>query len=95
RDAFAVLFFVSVGMLFDPVQLMKAPGLFVATVAIVLLGKPAAAFLIVTLLGYGSRIALGVSVALSQIGEFSLILATVADQLGIFPAGATNALVGA
>ncbi|PYS48614.1 MAG: sodium:proton exchanger, partial [Acidobacteria bacterium] len=95
RDAFAVLFFVSVGMLFDPVQLMKAPGLFVATVAIVLLAKPAAAFLIVTLLGYGSRIALGVSVALSQIGEFSLILATVADQLGIFPAGATNALVGA
>jgi monovalent cation:H+ antiporter-2, CPA2 family len=95
RDAFAVLFFVSVGMLLDPVQLMKAPGLFLASLAIVLLGKPAAAFLIVKVLGYRSQIARGVSVVLAQIGEFSLILATVSDQLGIFPAGATNAIVGA
>ncbi len=93
RDAFAVLFFVSVGMLFDPVRLMRDPGLFVATLGIVLLGKPAAAFVIVKVFGYGSRIALGISAALSQIGEFSLILAAVACGLKIFPAGASNILV--
>jgi CPA2 family monovalent cation:H+ antiporter-2 len=70
RDAFAVLFFVSVGMLFDPAALMKSPHLLLATLAIVLLGKPIAAFLIVTLLGYGSKAAIGVAVALAQIGEF-------------------------
>jgi monovalent cation:H+ antiporter-2, CPA2 family len=95
RDAFAVLFFVSVGMLLDPAALMKSPGLLLATLAIVLLGKPLAAFLIVTLLGYGSKVALGVAAALAQIGEFSLILATVGDELNIFPAGATNLIVAA
>jgi CPA2 family monovalent cation:H+ antiporter-2 len=95
RDAFAVLFFVSVGMLFDPLELTRSIGLFAATSAIVLLGKPLAAFLITTLFGYGWRIALGISVALAQIGEFSLILATVADELSIFPPNATNALIGA
>src|SRR3989454_201360 len=69
RDAFAVLFFVSIGMLFDPVQIVHAPGLFVAILGIVLLGKPIAAFLIVMLFGYGARIALGISIALAQIGE--------------------------
>src|SRR6185295_8768653 len=92
---FSVLFFVSIGMVFDPIQLMTTPGLFVITLAIVLVGKPLAAFLIVSLFGYGSRIALGVSLALAQIGEFSLIVATVSDQLGIFAPGATNALVAA
>jgi len=93
RDAFAVLFFVSVGMVLDPGALMKSPGLLLATLAIVLLGKPIAAFLIVTLLGYGSKIAIGVAVALSQIGEFSLILATVGDQLNILASGATNLII--
>ncbi|MBI4474854.1 MAG: cation:proton antiporter [Acidobacteria bacterium] len=95
RDAFAVLFFVSVGMLLDPGTLMNSPRLLLATLAIVLLGKPIAALLIVTLLGYGSKIAIGVAVALAQIGEFSLILATVGDQLNILPGGATNLIVAA
>ena len=95
RDAFAVLFFVSVGMLFDPGALMNSPHLLLATLSIVLLGKPIAAFLIVALLGYSSRIGIGVAVALAQIGEFSLILATVGDQLKILPVGATNLIVAA
>src|SRR2546425_4764957 len=95
RDAFAVLFFVSIGMVLDPGALMKAPGLLLTTLAIVLLAKPMAAFLIVTLLGYGSKIGIGVAVALSQIGEFSLILATVGDQLNILAPGATNLIIAA
>src|SRR5262245_21389076 len=95
RDAFAMLFFVSVGMLFDPAALMKSPHWLLTTLAIVLLVKPIAAFLIVTVLGYGSKIAFGVAVALAQIGEFSLILASVGDQLKILPEGATNLLVAA
>src|SRR5262245_18580651 len=79
RDAFAVLFFVSVGMLFDPVALTNSLGLFVATLVIVVVGKPLAAFLIVVLFGHGWRVALSISTVLAQIGEFSLILATVAD----------------
>jgi CPA2 family monovalent cation:H+ antiporter-2 len=95
RDAFAVLFFVSVGMLFDPADLLDAPGLLLAALGIVLVGKPLAAFGIVILLGYPSRMALGVAAALAQIGEFSLILATVGDQLGVLAPGTTNVLVAA
>ncbi len=93
RDAFAVLFFVSVGMLLDPGTLLNSPGMLITTLAIVVVGKPAAAFLIVTLLGYGSKTGFAVGFALAQIGEFSLILATVGDQLNILPSGATNLLV--
>ena len=93
RDAFAVLFFVSVGMLLDPVALTAAPLLLIITLAIILIGKPIAAFAIVSLLGYGSKIAVGVAVALAQIGEFSLILASLADQLNIFPKGTSNLIV--
>jgi CPA2 family monovalent cation:H+ antiporter-2 len=95
RDAFAVLFFVSVGMILDPRALMAAPGLLAATLAIILIGKPVTAFCIAVLFGHGSRVAAGVAIALAQIGEFSLILATVGDQLGILPAGATNDIVAA
>jgi CPA2 family monovalent cation:H+ antiporter-2 len=95
RDAFAVLFFVSVGMLFDPASLLESPQFLLVTLAIILIGKPIAAFAIVTLLGYGSKIAIGVAVALAQIGEFSLILANVGDQLNILPNGATNLIVAA
>src|SRR5215510_6927755 len=95
RDAFAVLFFVSVGMLLDPAALLKSPSLLLVTLAIVLLGKPIAAFLIVTLLGYSSKIAIGVAVALAQIGEFSLILATVGNQLNILSGSASNMIVAA
>jgi K+:H+ antiporter len=93
RDAFAVLFFVSVGMLLDPGALVMSPGLLFVTLAIVLVGKPIAAFIIVILFRYGSKIALGVAVALAQIGEFSLILVLVGDQLKILPEGATNLIV--
>jgi CPA2 family monovalent cation:H+ antiporter-2 len=95
RDAFAVLFFVSVGMLFDPKALAAAPGLLLLTLAIVLVGKPLAAFGIVRLLGYNSAIAIGVSVALAQIGEFSLILVRAGDQLQILPAGTTALIIAA
>jgi CPA2 family monovalent cation:H+ antiporter-2 len=95
RDAFAVLFFVSVGMILDPRALMDAPGILAATLAIILIGKPGVAFLIAVLFGHGSRVAAGVAIALAQIGEFSLILATVGDQLKILPDGATNVIVAA
>jgi len=93
RDAFSVLFFVSVGMLLDPKALMASPVLLLISVCVVLIGKPLAAFAIVVLMGYGSRVALGVSVALSQIGEFSLILATVGQQLNILPESAANTII--
>lgn len=95
RDAFAVLFFVSVGMLFDPSYLLEAPGLVTATLAIILLGKPFAALAIVLFLGYPFRVAMSVAVALAQIGEFSFILAAVGRQLGILSENATNAIVAA
>ena len=95
RDAFAVLFFVSVGMLFNPAYLLEAPILVAATVAIVMLGKPLAALGIALFLGYPIRVALAVAIALSQIGEFSFILATMGTQLKILPDGAMNTLVAA
>ena len=93
RDAFAVLFFVSVGMLFDPHALLAAPGAILATLAIVLLGKPLAAMGIVLWLGYPVRVALAVSMSLAQIGEFSFILAALGKELGILEPVAVNALV--
>lgn len=95
RDAFAVLFFVSVGMLFNPAQLAAEPWLVAATLGIVLLGKPLAALGIVLALGYAPRVALSVAVALAQIGEFSFILASVGRSLGIVGDSASNALVAA
>jgi CPA2 family monovalent cation:H+ antiporter-2 len=93
RDAFAVLFFVSVGMLLDPNQLWTAPGLIAATLAVVLVAKPVAALVLVVGLRYPPRVALGVAVALAQIGEFSFILAALGSKLGILPAEASGALV--
>ena len=93
RDAFSVLFFVSVGMLFDPWQALAAPALIVLTLMIVVIGKPLAAIIIVALLGYGSHIAFGVAIALAQIGEFSFLLATLGRQLGVLPEAAMNAIV--
>jgi CPA2 family monovalent cation:H+ antiporter-2 len=93
RDAFAVLFFVSVGMLFDPTKVAEGWPLMLATLAIVLVGKPAAALVVVLLFGRPLSSALSIAVALAQIGEFSFILASLASTLNILPAGATNALV--
>lgn len=83
RDAFAVLFFVSVGMLFDPNILVEQPLAVAASVLIVVFGKSAAAFLIVRAFGHPSGTALTVSASLAQIGEFSFILANLAVALGI------------
>lgn len=95
RDAFAVLFFVSVGMLLDPAALVTQWPLALATLAIVLLGKPLAALIVVLALGRPLVVALSVSAALAQIGEFSFILATLATSLGILPKEAGTALVAA
>lgn len=95
RDAFAVLFFVSVGMLFDPAHLVHEPGLVLTTLVIILIGKPLAALIIVLVLGYAPRVALSVAVALAQIGEFSFILATVGRDLGVLGESGANTIVAA
>jgi CPA2 family monovalent cation:H+ antiporter-2 len=85
RDAFAVLFFVSVGMLFDPWILLTSPGKVLAVVAIIMFGKPLAAILIVMVLGRPVRTGLIVGAGLAQIGEFSFILAQLGLSLGMLP----------
>lgn len=86
RDAFAVLFFVSVGMLFDPGILLRAPGPLIGTLAIILIGKSVAAWLIMRAYGRSQTAALTISASLAQIGEFSFILAGLGTALGILPA---------
>jgi CPA2 family monovalent cation:H+ antiporter-2 len=81
QDAFSVLFFVSVGMLFDPAILVQAPFKVALVVAIILFGKSLAAFCIVLLFRYPLNTALTVSASLAQIGEFSFILAGLGMQL--------------
>lgn len=81
RDAFAVLFFVSVGMLFDPYVILDHPGLFLGLLAVVLIVKPLTAFAIVWFLRYSVRSAITVAIALAQIGEFSFLLAEEAFRL--------------
>ncbi|MBG3878346.1 sodium:proton exchanger [Desulfovibrio oxamicus] len=93
RDAFAVLFFVSVGMLFDPASLATGWPLMLITLGIVLVGKPLAALLVVLMLGHPLRKAVSVAVALAQIGEFSFILASLGTALGVLPPEAGNAMV--
>jgi CPA2 family monovalent cation:H+ antiporter-2 len=95
RDAFAVLFFVSVGMLFNPESLAEEPLLIAATLAVVMIGKPVAAFAIVTLFRYPLKVGLSVAVALAQIGEFSFIVANLGSQLGVLSAPATDVLIAA
>lgn len=85
QDAFAVLFFVSVGMLFDPAILIQQPLQVLGTVAIIVIGKSLAAFFIVLLFRYPARTALTVSASLAQIGEFSFILAGLGLSLGLLP----------
>jgi len=95
REAFAVLFFVSLGMLLDPGTLLDDPQMLAATLAIVLIGKPLAALAVVALSGYPMTVALSVAVALAQIGEFSFVVATVASDYGVLTADATNVLIAA
>ncbi len=93
RDAFAVLFFVSVGMLWDPGSLIASPALAMSALVVVLVAKPFVALLIVWAMKYPFRVALTVGIALAQIGEFSFILATLGRELGILTTEVTNALV--
>lgn len=83
RDAFAVLFFVSVGMLFDPMILVTSPLLVAATVFIIVIGKSLAAFVIVKLFRHKNDTALVISASLAQIGEFSFILAALGVDVGL------------
>jgi K+:H+ antiporter len=93
RDAFAVIFFVSVGMLFKPAILIDDPLAVLATLAIILLGKSLAAFAIIRLFGYPASTALLVSVSLAQIGEFSFILAGLGVDLGLLPERGRNLIL--
>jgi CPA2 family monovalent cation:H+ antiporter-2 len=93
RDAFAVLFFVSVGMLFEPAFLIREPFLLVAALAVVLVGKPLAALAVVAILGYSTRTGLVVALGLAQIGEFSFILGELARHHGLLSETAYSLLV--
>jgi CPA2 family monovalent cation:H+ antiporter-2 len=93
RDAFAVLFFVSVGMLLHPGSVVDSPALAFAALGIVIIGKPVTAALVTWLMNYPLRTTLTVAVALSQIGEFSFILVTLGRDLAIVPAAAMDVVV--
>jgi CPA2 family monovalent cation:H+ antiporter-2 len=94
RDAFAVLFFVSVGMLFDPDVVFEQPGALLATVAIIVVGKTLAAFAIVRAFGHPNRTALIISASLAQIGEFSFIVASLGASLQLIPPEARDLILG-
>ncbi len=94
RDAFAVMFFVSVGMLFDPSILIKEPLLMLAAMGIILIAKPLTALLIVAVMGHSVRTALTVALGLAQIGEFSFILSDVARHYGLMTDEGHSILVG-
>lgn len=95
RDAFAVLFFVSVGMLFDPRSLLKEPLLIAVVLAVVLIGKPLSALVTTRILDRPLSTAIPVGAALSQVGEFSFILGVVAMELKLMSDSGWNALVAA
>ena len=93
RDAFAVLFFVSVGMLFDPRVLLDRPLQVLSVTAIIMVGKSVAATALVLGLRYPLNTALTVSASLAQIGEFSFILAALGGSLGVLPPEAKSLIV--
>ncbi|WP_434666549.1 YbaL family putative K(+) efflux transporter [Aeromonas sp. NJAU223] len=96
QDAFAVLFFVSVGMLFDPTILLREPLAVLATIFVIVFGKSVAAFAIVRLFGHSQRTALTISASLAQVGEFSFILMGLGVMLELVPDVARDlVLVGA
>lgn len=95
RDAFAVLFFVAMGMLFDPMQLYSHLPLTFATLGVVMIAKPIAALVVVFALRRPVRTAVAVAIALSQVGEFSFMVAALGRQLEVLPPEATQALVAA
>src|SRR6185312_2246388 len=94
RDAFAVLFFVSVGMLFDPLTVLREPVALALSVGVVVIGSAGGAFLIVRLLGRSLATALLLAAGLAQIGEFSFILAGLGIDLGLMPERARDLVLG-
>ncbi|MES2255331.1 MAG: YbaL family putative K(+) efflux transporter [Pseudomonadota bacterium] len=94
RDAFAVLFFVSVGMLFNPLILLRQPGMIALTFAVVTMGGGGIAFLLLRLLGQKTAAALIIAVSLAQIGEFSFILADLGIGLRVLPVEARDLILG-
>ena len=95
RDAFAVLFFVSVGMLFNPAILLEQPLPVLSTFLIVVLGNMAIAFVVVRVCGYGVGTGLVLAAALAQIGEFSFILGGLGVSLGVLPAAGNDLILAA
>lgn len=95
RDAFAVLFFVSIGMLVDPTIVVRQPGPMMATLLIVVFGKPLAAFLIMRALGRSTPTALMIAISLAQIGEFSFILIGLAVSQELLPSAARDLILAA
>jgi CPA2 family monovalent cation:H+ antiporter-2 len=95
RDAFAVLFFVSVGMLLDPSFVVREPLLILAALGVVLVGKPAVALALVLLWRYPIGVALRIAVALAQIGEFSFIVASLGDELGLITPDVRQTIIAA
>jgi CPA2 family monovalent cation:H+ antiporter-2 len=93
RDVFSALFFVSVGMLFNPQFVFSHPAMALGTLGIVLLLKPLSALIIAAMLGGTLRTGLTVAMGLAQIGEFSFILAALAQSLGVLPAEGMDLLV--
>ncbi len=93
RDAFAVLFFVAAGMMFDPQILISHPLEVLATFLIIVIGKSLAAYAIMRAAGSGNGTALTISASLAQIGEFSFILATLGLSLGLLPQQAHSLIV--
>ncbi|OCK62356.1 YbaL family putative K(+) efflux transporter [Bradyrhizobium sp. LMTR 3] len=93
RDAFAVLFFVSVGMLFNPASLLREPWPLLATLFIIIVGKSMAAFLIVLAFRHPVGTALTISASLAQIGEFSFILAELGVKLNLLPTAARDLIL--
>ena len=85
QDAFAILFFVAVGMLFDPAILVQQPLHVLAVLAVIVLGKSLAALAMVLALGFPAGTALAVAASLAQIGEFSFILAGLGVATGLLP----------
>ena len=85
QDAFSVLFFVSIGMLFDPTVLIRNPLALLATLAVVIVGKGLIAFCLVTLMRYPIAMGIRVAAGLAQIGEFSFILVSLGTSLGLLP----------
>lgn len=93
RDAFAVLFFVSVGMLFHPAIMADAPLAVIATVLIIIVAKSAAAFLVVRVFKHTRDAAFVIAASLAQIGEFSFILASLGMRLGVLPAEGRDLII--